>query len=129
MMQFWSQDFFSAAASSLNADPRLSGTITGIATTITADCSDRKESFLISVDNGRVAVRSSLPGEPSEFSFSAPYEEWVRIVRDTLDIRGEVLKGRVKFRGSMPKMLLYLGRVSKMEKEIIAKMRAMGPEY
>lgn len=128
-MRFWSRDFFEAAAASLNSDPRVAASITGIATTIVADCSDRGEAFIISVDGGRVAVRPRLPSEASEFSFSAPYEEWVRIVRDSLDIRGEVLKSRVKFRGSMPKMLLYLGRVSKMEKEIIEKMRALGPAY
>ncbi len=128
-MKFWSGEFFSTVAASLNADPKVAESIRGIATTIMADCSDRSSAFRIGVDNGRIDVSESSQGETAEFVFSAPYDEWVRIIRDTLDIRGEVLKGRVKFKGSMPKMLLYLGRVSKMEREIIGKMRAMNPDY
>ncbi len=128
-MRFWSGDFFSTVAASLNADPRVTESVREITTTIIADCSDRGSAFTISVDNGRIDVRESGQGETAEFAFSAPYDEWVKIIRDTLDIRGEALKGKVKFKGSMPKMLLYLGRVSRMEKEIIGKMRAMNPDY
>ena len=128
-MRFWSGDFFSDVAASLNTDPRVTESLKGITTTIIADCVDKGSAFTINVDNGRIDVHESSHGGTAEFVFSAPYDEWVKIIRDTLDIRGEVLKGRVKFRGSMPKMLLYLGRVSKLEKEIIGKMRAMNPDY
>ncbi len=127
-MRFWSEEFFQAAADSLNADARFAPLVAGIATVITADCSDRASAFQIRVEGGKVDVHPSQ-GESAEFTFSAPYDEWVRIIRDSLDIRGEVVKGRVKFKGSMPKMLLYLGRVSRMEREIIGKMRSLGPEY
>jgi putative sterol carrier protein len=128
-VRFWSEEFFQAAADALNADPQLATSVGGIKTSIMADCLDKGSAFLINVDGGRVSVSPAVPGSPSEFTFSAPYDEWVRIVRDSLNIRGEVLKNRVKFRGSMPKMLLYLGRVSKMENEILQKMRGLGPEY
>lgn len=128
-MQFWTEEFFQEAATLLNADPRVKDSIGGIVTTILADSSDIGRAFLIKVDGGVVSVSSASGGTPAEFSFAAPYQEWVSIVRDSLNIRGEVLKSRVKFRGSMPKMLLYLGRVSRMEMEIIAKMRALSPAY
>ncbi len=127
-MRFWSQEFFDAAAGALNSDSRFPPLVAGISTTIVADCTDRGSSFRIKLEAGRVTVAPAA-GESAEFSFSAPYDEWTRIIRDGLDIRGEVLKGKVKFRGSMPKMLLYLGRVSRMEREIIQKMRAMDPEF
>ncbi|HZW84748.1 MAG TPA: SCP2 sterol-binding domain-containing protein [Nitrososphaerales archaeon] len=128
-MQFWSEEFFQSAAKSLNEDPRVGTSIGGISTSILADCSDLGKAFLIRVEVGRVGVSQASAGAAAEFTFSAPYQEWVSIVRDSLNIRGEVLKSRVKFRGSMPKMLLYLGRVSRMEMEIIAKMRALSPVY
>ena len=127
-MRFWSEEFFAAAAEAVNSDPRFPSLVTGISTSIIVDCSDKESAFRIQLELGKVSVRPAR-GDLAEFTFSAPYEEWTRIIRDGLDIRGEVLKGRVKFRGSMPKMLLYLGRVSRMEKEIIQKMRAMGPEF
>ena len=128
-MKFWSEEFFSAAADTVNSDPRVAQSIAGIRTTILAECTDRSPSFLIRVDGGRVAVSPAPEGEASEFVFSAPYDEWTGIIRDSLNIRGEVLRGKVKFRGSMPKMLLYLGRVSRIENELTQKMRSMGPEF
>lgn len=127
-MLFWSEEFFEAAAGAVNSDSRFPAVVTGISTSIIAECSDRGSAFRIQLEAGKVSVRPAQK-DAGEFTFSAPYEEWSRIVRDGLDIRGEVLKGKVKFKGSMPKMLLYLGRVSRMEKEIIAKMRAIGPEF
>ena len=128
-MRFWSEEFFQSAARLLNDDPKVGASIGGVSTSILADCSDHGAAFLIHVQGGKVAVNPAPAGAAAEFTFSAPYQEWVSIVRDSLNIRGEVLKSRVKFRGSMPKMLLYLGRVSRMEMEIIAKMRALSPEY
>ncbi len=128
-MRFWTREFFEAAADRVNDDQRVGSQIGGIATDIVAGSSDTGDGVFIHVEGGRIAVRPSTREDAPEFSFTAPYQEWVNIIRDSLDIRGEVLKGRVKFRGSMPKMLLYLGRVSRMEKEIIQKMRSLNPEY
>ena len=128
-MKFWSEEFFQAAADSVNSDPRVAQSIGGISTTILANCTDLTSAHLIAVDGGKIRVSPADEKTSAEFSFSATYQEWVAIIRDSLNIRGEVLRGRVKFRGSMPKMLLYLGRVSRMENEIIGKMRAMGAEY
>jgi putative sterol carrier protein len=128
-VRFWSEEFFAKAAELVNSDPRMAPQISGITTDIVADCTDRGGAYVIHVQDGKVGARLALPDEHPEFTFGAPYDEWVRIVRDSLNIRGEVLKGKVKFRGSMPKMLLYLGRVSRMEGEIIKKMRDLSPEY
>jgi putative sterol carrier protein len=128
-VRFWSEEFFRAAAETVNSDQRFGAQIAGIKADILAESTDKGPSVIIHVEGGKVVARSAAPGEPAEFTFSAPYNEWVTIIRDSLDIRGEVVKGRVKFKGSMPKMLLYFGRVSRMEKQIIQAMRALGPEY
>ena len=98
-------------------------------TSIVAESTDTGASFMIQIKDGLVSVRPAVQGEPADFRFSAPYSEWVAVVRDDAQLRGEVVKGRVKFRGSMPMMLLMLGKVSKAEKEIVAQMRSMSPEY
>jgi SCP-2 sterol transfer family len=128
-MRFWSPEFFGAAASSLNGSPVFSPLFRWLETKIIAECSDTGVSFLIGIKDGVVTTRLAAAGEPADFKFSAPYAEWVSVIRDGAKLQAEVVKGKVKFRGSMPKMLLLLGKVSRAEQEIVGQMRSMNPEY
>ncbi len=128
-LKFWSPKFFESASESLNDSPILSPIFKGMKTTILAEATDSGGSYLIRIADGIISVRQAAQGEPADFRFSAPYSEWVAVVRDGIELRGEVVKGKVKFRGSMPMMLLMLGKVSRAEKEIVSQMRSMNPEY
>lgn len=127
--KFWSESFFEQTAESLNKSPLFVPVFKGMKTRIVAESTDQGGAFVISIADGVIAVRRAEQGEPADFRFSAPYSEWVNVVRDGAELRGEVVKGKVKFKGSMPMMLLMLGKVSKAEKELVAHMRAMSPEY
>lgn len=127
--RFWSDEFFSRACDALNGSPELSPVFKGVRTKIIAEATDRGGAFMIEIKDGGVTARRAEQAEPADFRFSAPYDEWVAIVRDDAQLRGEVVKGKVKFRGSMPMMLLMLGKVSKAEKELVERMRLMNAEY
>ncbi|MDG6967767.1 MAG: SCP2 sterol-binding domain-containing protein [Nitrososphaerota archaeon] len=127
--KFWSESFFEQVADSLNKSPVFAPIFKGMKTRIVAESTDQGGSFMINIVDGAITVRRAEQGEATDFRFSAPYAEWVSVVRDGSELRGEVVKGRVKFKGSMPMMLLMLGKVSKAEKELVAHMRAMEPEY
>jgi len=127
--KFWSEEFFRSVSGSLNESPVLSPIFKGMRTSIVVESTDSGASFMIQIKDDLISVRSASQGERVDFRFSAPYSEWVAIVRDGVELRGEVVKGKVKFRGSMPMMLLMLGKVSKAEKEIVGQMRSMNPEY
>ncbi|HEV2139433.1 MAG TPA: hypothetical protein VGR53_11410 [Nitrososphaerales archaeon] len=128
-MKFWSEEFFEAVVARLNGDAKLQSVIGGITTSIIAECPERPPPILITVQNAAIAIQEASPSRTAEFNFTASYEEWVKVVRDGLKIQGEVVKGRVKFTGSLPKMLLYLGKVARMEDELLAGMRQLEPEY
>lgn len=128
-MKFWSKEFFETVVSRLNQDFKFQSLLSGTTTTIIANCPERPPPILINVQNASVDVREASPGGKAEFTFTASYEEWVKIVRDGLKIQGEVVKGRVRFSGSLPKMLLYLAKVARMEDELLAGMRQLEPEY
>ncbi len=128
-LKFWSPEFFELASRSLNSNPVFSPIFKGIRTTILAESTDSGGSYLIRIADGVISVRPAVQGERADFRFSAPYSEWVAVVRDGVELRGDVVKGKVKFRGSMPMMLLMLGKVSRAEKEIVSQMRSMRPEY
>jgi len=128
-MNFWSPEFFKSAGEMLNSDQDLAKAFSAVNTTILAECTDRPASFIIQVVEGKITSREAKPGEKAEFKFSAPYQEWTRILKDESKIQGEVVKGRIKFSGSMPKMLLYLSKIVKMEGKIIQMVKGMDLQY
>ena len=128
-MYFWSPEFFQSAGEMLNSDKDLATAFGSLNTTILAECSDRSTSFLIEVGNGRIASREAKLGEKADFKFSAPYHEWARILKDESKIQSEVVKGKIKFSGSMPKLLLYLSKIVKMEGRIIRNVKGMDLQY
>ncbi len=113
----------------LNSDQDLTKALRAVNTAILAECSDRPASFIIRINEGKITSSEAIPGEKAEFKFSAPYQEWTRILKDESKIQGEVVKGKIKFSGSMPKMLLYLSKIVKMEGKIIQMVKGMDLQY
>lgn len=129
MILFWSEDFFKKAGELLNRDQELTKIFAGINTTILAECSDRSSAFLIIVTDGKISSKEASAEDKAEFRFTAPYEKWVRIARGEDKVQSEVVKGNIRFRGSMPKMLLYLSKVVRMERKILRLITEMNPQY
>ena len=129
MTRFWTEEFFEKTIKSLNADEELSNVFKGMNTTIVAECVDRDESFFLLVKDGIISSAELGTNEKGEFRFSAPYDLWVKIANGEEKVQSQVVKGKIKFRGSMPKMMLYLGKVVRMEKKILKIIREMELEF
>ena len=129
MTRFWSKEFFEKAGELLNNDQDLTKVFAGINTTILVKCIDKEVAFLISVKDGNISSREATPEDKAEFSFAAPYDKWVKIVKGEETMQREVMKSNVKFRGSMPKMLLYLNKVVRMQRKILSIVEEMSLEY
>jgi len=129
LTQFWSKEFFEQAGERLNRDDELTKVFAGMNTTILAVSSDKDEAFLIQVENGNISSREARPEDKAEFKFTSLYEKWEKIAKGELRVQSEVVKGGIKFTGSMPKMLLYLGKVVRMEKKILNIIKSMNLEY
>ena len=128
-MNFWSREFFERAGEILNSDQDLAKALRAVNTTILAECTDRPASFIIAVNEGKITSREAKTGEKAEFRFSAPYHEWMRVLKEESKIQAEVVKGKIKFSGSMPKMLLYLSKIVKMEGKILRTVKGMDLQY
>ncbi len=126
---FWSEDFFEKTDELLNNDEDLCRVFSGMNTSIIAECIDRKETFLILVDDGKISSEKAGAEDKGEFRFSAPYDLWVKVAKGEEKVQSQVVRGKIKFRGSMPKMLLYLGKVVRMEKKILKIIRGMNLEF
>ncbi len=128
-MRFWSAEFFAEAQRVLAGDSELVSALGATKTSFLLECTDKPNAFLISVEGGRVETREADPAAQAEFRLAAPYEEWVKVVSGKAKLQGEVLRGNVRFRGSMPRMLLYLNKVLKMEGRILAAIKDLNPEF
>jgi len=129
MVRFWSKEFFEEASELLNKDQELEKVFSGINTTIIAECSDRNSAFLITVKNGKISSSEARSDDKAEFRFTAPYDKWVKIAQGKDKVQSEVVKGGIKFRGSMPKMLLYLSRIVRMQNKILSIFTSISLEF
>ena len=81
---------------------------------IVLTCTDRNASFLLDIQNGRVAVHDVAPDVPADFKFEGTYEAWTQLGKGEKDFQGLVLGGRIRFRGSMPKVMALMGPLSRI---------------
>ena len=124
-VQFLSMDFFNKLVNFLNQDATLAHIIKDLRTTLLLSCNELPAAYLITVKEGRLSAKETSKNELAEFSFTAPYQEWEKIARGQAKIQGEVVLGKIKFRGSMPKMLLYLNKVMRLESKIMKAITSM----
>ncbi len=128
-LAFWTEEFFKQAGDQLNNDPVLAGTLAGLETSILLKCEDRHESFVVKVASGRVSTSHAGPADKAEFALSASYDEWVKIAQGEEKVQREIVRGKVKFSGSWPRMLLYINKVVRLENEILGKIGLMPIRY
>lgn len=124
---FWTTHFFTQLQERLDAEESLSKLTRGMNLSLLLDCAG--DEFLISVEEGRLSVKQASGSEKAEFGLSAPYEVWERISKGQAKVQGEIVSGRVRFRGSMPRMLLYLNKLVDLESSILRIMKAMSIEF
>ena len=125
LVKFFTIEFFEALVDQLSNDVSLARLTNGMKTTLLLGCTGKESAFLIDVLDERLYLREVSADEKAEFRFTAPYERWERIARGEAKMQGDVLSGRIRFRGSMTKMLLYVNRVIGLEKKAIEIMKGM----
>jgi putative sterol carrier protein len=114
MVAYFTTAFFDDVATRLNADPewkKKAGTLTA---KIVLTCADRGHSFLIEVRNGFVSATESAADAPADFKFEGPYEAWSQLGKGEKDLQSLVLGGKIRFRGSMPKVMALMGSLGRI---------------
>lgn len=104
-MQYFSSEYFETLSQRLNADAdwrkKAATTTAKVILTVT----DRATSFLLDVTNGLVSARKAAVDDPADFKFEATYEVWLRVARGETDFNTAVLTGKMRFKGSLPKIM------------------------
>jgi len=114
MVQYFTKGFFDELANALNVDPEWTKKAASINVKLVLTVLDRKQSFLLDVQSGRVTASEVPPDIPADFKFEANYDAWVTLGRGEKDFQSLVMGGKIKFRGSMPKVMSMMGQLNRI---------------
>ncbi len=114
MAKFLSDEYFSQLQSALASDPKWSEISKTFKTSVGFNVTDLGQNYVVAVDNGNTTVQKVSPGTSAEFSFDGPYETWTKVAKRETDLQSAVLKGQLKFKGSITKILVYRDRLNRL---------------
>jgi len=125
MVQFFSDAYFTELAARLEKDPDWMRGASKVTTKLMMTVTDRNEAHLLDVRAGNISVRSAKPDELADFKFEGTYDTWSRMGKERKDLNTLVLQGKIKFRGSLAKLLPLQGVLVRVE----AVARAIPAEF
>ena len=112
MAKLFSPEFFTQLQDSLVGDAKWQETSKSLKTSIklTSTGGSAPTSYMLRVEEGKTSLSPSEPAAQAEFSFEGTYETWTKVVKGEVDLQSAVLKGMLKFKGSITKILVYKDR-------------------
>jgi putative sterol carrier protein len=110
MAKFLSDEYFAELQTALRADPKWGESTKSVKTSIAFNVTDVGQNYLLSVENGTTSLQKVVPGTTAEFSFDGTYDTWSKVAKGEMDLQSAVLKGQLRFRGSLTKILMYRER-------------------
>ncbi len=121
MAKFMSDEYFSLLQVALSQDTKWAEATKTIRTSIAMNVTDQGQNYVLGVENGSTSLTKVAPGTPAEFSFDGTYDTWSKVARGEMDLQSAVLKGQLRFKGSLTKILMYRDRfirVAEIMKEV-----------
>jgi putative sterol carrier protein len=112
MVKYFSREFFAELQDKLSNDSKWQEDAKGLKTSIRLGFTDQNiaQSYLIKVEEGKTVISPSDATAQAEFSFEGSYETWTKVAKGEVDFQSAVLKGLLKFKGSITKILVYKDR-------------------
>jgi putative sterol carrier protein len=110
MAKFLSDEYFAELQTALRADPKWAESTKSVKTSIAFNVTDVGQNYVLSVENGMTGLQKVAPGTAAEFSFDGTYDTWSKVAKGEMDLQSAVLKGQLRFRGSLTKILMYRDR-------------------
>jgi putative sterol carrier protein len=112
MVKYFSPEFFTQLQETLTNDARWQEDTKGLKTSMKLSTTDAgsASSHLLRVEEGKTTISTSDAAAQAEFSFEGSYETWTKLAKGEVDFQSAVLKGLLKFKGSITKILFYKDR-------------------
>lgn len=112
MVKYFSSEFFAQLQDTLASDAKWQEGTKGVKTSVKLSAVDPSgtSSYLLKVEEGKTTIAPSDPAAQAEFSFEGGYETWTKVAKGEVDFQSAVLKGLLRFKGSITKILFYKDR-------------------
>ena len=120
MAKYLSDEYFAQVLAALIQDPKWVETTRNFKTTLALNVTDMGQNYVLGVENGATTLQKAEPGTAAEFTLDGTYDIWCKVAKGEVDLQSAVLKGQLKFKGSLTKVLMYrdkLTRVADVMKE------------
>jgi putative sterol carrier protein len=114
MAKYMSDEYFAQVQAALSQDPKWAESSKNFKSSIAINVTDIGQNYLLTVENGTTALQKAAPGAAAEFSLDGTYDAWSKVAKGEVDIQSAVLKGQLKFKGSLTKVLLYRDRFNRV---------------
>jgi putative sterol carrier protein len=114
MAKYLSDEYFAELQATLAADAQWNESTKGVKTSLLFNVTDTGQSYMLSVENGTTSLQKSQAGAAAEFTIEGTYENWVKVAKGEVDIQSAILKGMLRFKGSITKILFYRDRFMRM---------------
>jgi putative sterol carrier protein len=120
MVKYFSAEFFVQLQDALANDPKWQEGTKGLKTSIKLTSTEQSvsSSYLLKVEDGKTSISPSDSAAQAEFSFEGAYETWTKVAKGEVDFQSAVLKGLLKFKGSITKILFYRERFMRIAEVI-----------
>jgi len=122
MVKYFSAEFFAQLQDALANDAKWQEGTKGLKTSIKLTSTEQNvaSSYTLRVEDGKTLISPSDPAAQAEFSFDGAYETWTKVAKGEVDFQSAVLKGLLKFKGSITKILFYKDRFIRIAEVIRA---------
>jgi putative sterol carrier protein len=114
LAKYFTREYFGEVQAALASDPKWAESSKSMKSSILLSSTDTGQSFVLSVEGGVTTIQDAQPGASAEFSFEGTYDTWCRLASGELDLQSAVLKGQLKFKGSITKILMYRERFTRI---------------
>ncbi len=118
MAKYFTEEFFREVELKLEGDPSWHQATKGVKSTIKLSTTDQGASYLVTIDDGTTRIGKTDSASQAEFAFEGTYEAWTKVAKGEVDLQSAVLKGHLRFRGSITKILFYRDRFTRIAEVI-----------
>jgi putative sterol carrier protein len=114
MAKYLSDEYFAQVQAALAQDSKWVESTKNLKTSIGFGVTDIGQYYVVNVENGTTNMQKAAPGAPAEFSFEGTYDSWCKVQKGEVDIQSAVLKGQLKFKGSITKVMMYRDKLNRV---------------
>jgi putative sterol carrier protein len=114
MAKYMSEEYVAQVQAALQADPKWAESSKNFKSSIVMNVTDQGQNYLLAIDSGTTTFQKAPPGAAAEFSLDGTYDSWCKVARGEVDIQAAVLKGQLRFKGSLTKALMYRDKLTRI---------------